>query len=166
MITVSTLLDFSWVSDAIGNPGSTAFATNVFMNKAFVSTFFDRLKSTFIYHLTKYRFYQLTEKAQTEAMRKYLSPNMPNIREVERNVALMFTNYHHTLYGVKPFTPGVIPIGGIHAEQNDDQFSPVSLLKCLYVTFNITYPSVIQTKFPLPIHSSFLVSSTSASTLL
>lgn len=111
----------------MGNPSSTAFATNVFMDKAFVTTFFDRLKSTFIHHHTKYRFNKLTDKIQTEAMRKYLSPDMPNVREVERSVALMFTNYHHTLYGPKPFTSAVIPIGGIHAEQNDDQFTPVSL---------------------------------------
>lgn len=124
VITVSTLLDFSWVSEAIGNPSSAAFATNVFMNKAFISTFFERLQSTFVHHITRFRFQRLTEKRQTEAMRKYLDPKMPNVRIVERTVALMFTNYHHSVYGPKPFTTAVIPIAGIHAEQNDDEFTP------------------------------------------
>lgn len=69
-----------------------------------------------------------TETFQTEAMRKYLSPNIPNLREVEKNVALMLTNNYHSLFGIRPVTPAVIDIAGIHAEENQDKFTPVSFL--------------------------------------
>ena len=119
-------MEFPWATAAIGNPASTAFAANVFMDSALILTFWDRLKNTIIFHVSKFRFYMYTEKVQTEAMRKYLSPDIPNIREVERSVALMFANNYHSLFGVRPVTPAVVGIAGIHVEENDDQFTPVS----------------------------------------
>ena len=125
VITVSSLLEFSWASDAVGNPDSTAFAPNVMMDSAEVSTFWERLENTIITNLSKYRFYYYTEKSQTQAMRKYLRPDMPNIREVERNVALTFVNSFHSLFGIRIRSPALIDIAGIHVEDTVVATSPV-----------------------------------------
>ncbi|XP_033219246.1 UDP-glucuronosyltransferase 2B31-like isoform X1 [Belonocnema kinseyi] len=124
VIAVSTILEFPWAVRAIGNPASTAFVQNVFMDSVFISTFWDRLKNTIIFHIANYRFYMYAEKVQTEAMRKYLSPDIPDLREVEKNVALMLTNNYHSLFGIRPVTPAVVDIAGIHAEENEDRFTP------------------------------------------
>ncbi|XP_051167479.1 UDP-glucosyltransferase 2-like isoform X2 [Leptopilina boulardi] len=85
-------------------------------------TFFQRLKSTFVFYQSRYIFEKITH-VQTEAMRKYLSSDIPNIREIEKTVSLMFVNSHHTLFAIRPNTPAVIPIAGIHIEENDDELS-------------------------------------------
>ena len=125
VITVSTIREFSWTIDAIGNPPSTAFSANVLMDSGFVPTFWGRLKNTFIFHCSKYRFHRIIEKEQTEAMRKYLHPDIPTIREVEKSVALTFTNSYHSLFGIRPLTPALVEIAGLHVEQNDAMLSSV-----------------------------------------
>lgn len=69
----------------------------------------------------------MVDKTQTELMRKYLSPDISNIREVEKNVALMFTNCHHTFSGVRPLSPAIISIAGLHVEQNTDELPLVKI---------------------------------------
>ena len=125
IISIATTLEYSWISDAVRNPESTAFAPNVLMDSAFISTFWDRLQNTIVTELSKFRFYYYTEEAQTKAMRKYLSPEMPNIREVERNVALTLVNSFHSLFGIRIRSPSFVDIAGVHIEDNDDKFSPV-----------------------------------------
>ena len=125
VITVSTTLEYPWISDAIRNPDSTAFARNVLADLDQVSTFWDRLKNTIVTEFSKYQFYFFTEEAQTKAMRKYLSPDMPSIREVERSVSLTLVNSFHSLFGVRIRSPSLVDIAGIHIEDNDDKLSPV-----------------------------------------
>ena len=59
------------------------------------------------------------------AMRKYLNPNIPDIRTVEKSVALTLVNSDHVMFGVKPLTPGLVQIAGIHIEENKSSLSPV-----------------------------------------
>ncbi|XP_033219248.1 UDP-glucuronosyltransferase 2C1-like [Belonocnema kinseyi] len=122
VIAVATTLEYSWISDAVRNPDSTAFAPNVLLDSD-ISTFWDRLKNTIVTELSKFRFYIYTKEAQTKAMRKYLRPNMPNIREVERSVALTLVNSFHSIFGIRIRSPGFIDIAGIHIEDNDDKLS-------------------------------------------
>ncbi|XP_043463748.1 UDP-glucosyltransferase 2-like isoform X2 [Leptopilina heterotoma] len=123
VITVSTMMEFPWTFNSIRNPDSTAFIANVFFGSSTIETFFDRLRNTMTVHLGRNRFYGMADKTQTELMRKYLSPDIPNIREVEKNVALMFTNCHYTFFGVRPLSPAIISIAGLHVEQNTDELS-------------------------------------------
>lgn len=102
------------------------------MENAVISTFWDRLRNTFLTQFARLKFYQLTEKYQTEAMRKHLAQEIPNIREIERNVSLIFVNTYQSLFGIRPSTPALIPIAGIQVEQNDEQISVVSFFFSIY----------------------------------
>lgn len=123
VITVSSTLEFSWVN--AGNLDSAASAPNVLIDKAEISTFWDRLQNTIMIHRSKFEYYIYTGKAQTEAMRKYLSPEMPHVREIERNVALTFVNSYHSLHGIRIRSPSLIDIAGIHLEHNDMEMPQV-----------------------------------------
>ena len=120
VITISSTIDLPWAGRTVGNPPSTAFVPYAFSLVADVSTFLDRLQNTLSYYSSKYRFFWYTEIPQTEMMRKYLSPDIPNIREVEKSVALMFINSHCSFFGVRPITPALVEIGGIQVEQNEE----------------------------------------------
>ena len=125
VITVSSTLEFSWVNEATGNLDSAAFAPNLLIDQAEISTFWDRLKNTIMIHRSKYEYYIYTGEAQTEAMRKYLSSEIPHVREIERNVALTFVNSFHSLYGIRIRSPALIDIAGIHLEDSDTEISQV-----------------------------------------
>lgn len=118
-------MGLSWTGDGVGSPTATATFADVLMDKYEILTFWDRLKNTMISQISKYRFFSYTEKAQTEAMRKYLNPNIPNIREIEKIVALTFVNSYHNPFGIRALTPGMIEIGGLHIEGNNEKLSPV-----------------------------------------
>lgn len=128
VITVATNLGLSWTGDGVGSPASTAIFADVLMDSSEISTFWDRLKNTMVSLISKYRFFSYTEKAQTEIMKKYLNSNIPSIREVEKTVALTFVNSYHNPFGIRPSTPGIIEIGGLHIEENDATLSQVSFL--------------------------------------
>lgn len=130
VVGISTLLQFSWFDESIGNPISPALAVSIYMENAEISTFWDRLRNTFLTQFGRLKFYFLTEKYQSDAMRKYLNPEIPNIREIERNVSLIFVNTYQSLLGIRPNTPALIPIGGIQVEQNQDKITPVSFFFC------------------------------------
>lgn len=114
----------AWAAKSIGNPASAAFSPSTMMDIAEMKTFSDRLKNTFLKFLSMTIFSFTTEEAQTVAMRKYLSPQMPSIREIEKNVDLLLTNNYHSLYGVRPTTPALIEVGGLHISQDEAQFTP------------------------------------------
>lgn len=121
-------MELTWANDALGNPNSAAFVPNLLLNLIEVSSFWDRLWNVVQIHQSNYQFYSSTGKKQTEAMRKYLDPNMPDIRQVERTIALTFINAFYSFNGVKSKTPAAIDIGGIHIEQDDNKLSPVGSL--------------------------------------
>ncbi|XP_033228015.1 UDP-glucuronosyltransferase 2B31-like [Belonocnema kinseyi] len=124
VITVSTHLEVPWTGDGVGSPSATAYYTDGLMRTFTVSTFWERLQNTLHSQINKFRYFMYTEKAQTEAMRKYLSPDIPSVREIERTVALTLVNSYFNPFGIKPSTPGLIEIGGIHIEEDDSKLTP------------------------------------------
>lgn len=133
VITISSCLEYSWIPSPIGNPDSTAFAPDVLMDSAEITTFWERLKNTYVTLFSRYQFHMYTENYQTNAMRKYLSPDIPDIRQVERNVALTFVNSFYTLFGIRIRTPAIVDIAGVHIEENEEKLSPVSIFICIFI---------------------------------
>ena len=133
VVTATPSLEFPWISRQIGNPLSTAIYPNFIMFKAEIKTFWDRLQNTVQSHIATQRFFSVTEEPQTEIIRKFLSPDMPSIREIERNVALSLVNTHYTLQGIRPTTPAFIEVAGLHIEEDDSNFTVVrNIFKIFY----------------------------------
>ncbi|XP_031781625.1 UDP-glucuronosyltransferase 2B2-like [Nasonia vitripennis] len=114
VVAVSSSVEYSCISDFIGNFDHPAFVPNALLQDYNKTKFWDRLKNLFIHHWSSYKFKMLTENIQTDYMRKYLSPDMPNIRDVERTVALTLVNSHPVILGAKPVVPSLIEVGGLH----------------------------------------------------
>lgn len=126
VITISSTMEVSWFNDMLGNPNSAATIPNFMSNLTGISTFWNRLENTIQTHRTRQMFYKYSEDAQTKAMRKYLDPNIPDIRHVERNTALTFFNTFYSLHGIKSKTVAVVQIGGIHFENSATELTSVS----------------------------------------
>ena len=147
VIGTLSFLEPAWIANSIGNPLCTSFFPSSIMDIEKITTFSNRLKNALYKFLSIIIFNFLTENPQTEAMRKYVSPEMPSIREVEKNIALLLTNTHHSFFGVRPTTPAHIEVGGLHISENEAQFTAVGLkiLKTKYWDLNFA-PESLQNK--------------------
>lgn len=121
-------MELSWANDALGNPNSAATIPNILMDLVEISSFWDRLRNVIQIHQSKYEFYKYTGKVQTDAMRKYLSPDMPDVREIERIVSLTFFNSFYSYNGVKSKTAAAIDIAGIHIEESEIELTSVCFI--------------------------------------
>ncbi|XP_058804709.1 uncharacterized protein LOC131671920 [Phymastichus coffea] len=123
IVAASSALEYPWVSDFTGNNDNPAVVPNALFMAFGQMNFWQRLKNTIIYYNEIWKFHKLTEHSQTESMRKYINSKLPNIREIERSVALTLVNSHSILYGVKPVLPTLVQVGGLHVEENDSKLS-------------------------------------------
>ncbi|XP_051159345.1 UDP-glucosyltransferase 2-like isoform X2 [Leptopilina boulardi] len=124
VVMVSALTEFLWYNEILGNPMSNAYAVNFATKNSRVVTFWDRVKNHFWAHYNNYRFFKYTEDNQTLAMKKYLSQDIPNIREIEKKTSLILVNGYQSFFGIKPLTPAVVQIAGIQIELSETKLTP------------------------------------------
>lgn len=126
MVAVASMLEWPWISSFTSGAENLAVYPHLLhpVRKKKMS-FWDRLENVYTYQRMLHKFHASTEEYQTKAMIKYLSPNIPNIREVEKNVSLLLVNTHPVMNGVKPVTSAVVQIAGLHIEANEEVLSPV-----------------------------------------
>ncbi|XP_046412507.1 UDP-glucosyltransferase 2-like [Neodiprion fabricii] len=113
----------------IGNPQNTAFVSEITDGSILYMNFWQRFKNTFSALWRNHEFNYHTE-VQSDIVKKYFGPHMPGVRELEKDVALILVNSHHVLSGIRPLTPAVVDIGGIHVS-DDDTALPTDLGKWL-----------------------------------
>ena len=125
VVAVTSAVEYPWVSYLIGNDDNLAYVANSFLVRSRDLSFWERVNNVVTSYKTCDKFHKVTGDFQTEIMRKYLRPDMPHIREVEKNVALTLVNSNPILSGVKPITPALVQIAGLHVEENDETLTPV-----------------------------------------
>ena len=133
IIAVSTNVEYPWISHLTGNNDNPAVVPNNLFSAFGELNFWQRLKNTIMYHNKVREFHWKTEKAQTEAMRKYISPDLPSIREVEKSVALTLVNSHPIISGIKPLLPNLVQVAGIHIKEKVSSL-PSVILALIIVT--------------------------------
>lgn len=109
----------------MGNPGSYAFFSGAHNENAVISTIWDRLWNllTDFKELQRFRYYT---SDQTEIMRRYLRRDLPDVRELESRVSLALINGHHSFHGIRPITPAMVEVAGLHVEFDESELTPVS----------------------------------------
>lgn len=109
----------------MGSPFNYGFFSGHYNDYPVVDTFLDRLWNFIVNYKEEQKFYYYTSD-QTDLMRKYLDlPNLPDIRELERNVSLAIVNSHHSYHGIRAVTPAIVEVGGIHIVESDQKVNPV-----------------------------------------
>lgn len=119
-----TFLDWTTVNDFMGSPMNYAFFSGAQNQNAVVTTFFDRLWN-FVENFKQMQLFYHYTSGQTEGMRKYLGQDLPDVRQLEKKVSLAFMYGHHSIHGIRPVTPGILEIGGLHVETDKSELTPV-----------------------------------------
>ncbi|XP_051169162.1 UDP-glucosyltransferase 2-like isoform X2 [Leptopilina boulardi] len=124
VVGVSPVAQFTWFDEILGNSMCNSYVANWETKNSQIKTFWDRVKNHFWTHYHNYRFFKDTEKNQTEAIRKYLNPNMANIREIEKKISLHLVNSYQSVFGIRPLSPAIVQIGGIQIELSESKITP------------------------------------------
>lgn len=112
------------MNEVMGNPTSSSFFPGILVEYPVLKNFWQRLTNT-IENLIQPLIFNYYSRPQTDDMRKYLRPDMPDVREIEKDMALLFVNSHFSFHGIRPVTPGFVEIGGLHVEMDRSQLTPV-----------------------------------------
>lgn len=124
VIGVSSSALYPWALPIIANPENLAFAPNNLLN--FVNgqmDFWKRIYNTLHTSYNKILFAYLIRK-QDDQLKKYVGPNVPSIEELQSNVSIILANSHMSLNGIKPTTPALIEVGGLHIIDDNSKLSP------------------------------------------
>ncbi|XP_014213310.1 UDP-glucuronosyltransferase 1-6-like [Copidosoma floridanum] len=117
---------YPWLVESSGNDDNPNVVPSVFLSHGAgpTMTLWERVKNFVSNRRDTSKFHALTGDYQTKAMRKYLGPDVPDIREMEKSVALTLVNDHPVIFGVKPVLPTWVHIAGLHIEENDEHLTP------------------------------------------
>ncbi|KAG7207215.1 hypothetical protein KM043_008893 [Ampulex compressa] len=123
VVVLSSSMDGPYLQEVMGNPLSSAFVPSAFLENPVLSSFWDRLRNAIQNCVQSHQYFFYVAR-QTEIMRKYLGQDVPDIAEVERSVSLALINTHHSFHGIRPTTPALVEVGGIHVEMDEAKLTP------------------------------------------
>lgn len=116
---------YPWGNDLVANPENLAFVPNNFLQYTERMNFWNRFYNVVhnIYSKLCFNYYT---SSQSLLVKNYFGDDAPDIRELENNLALILTNSYFSLNGVKPKTPALIEVGGLHVQDDDSEIPLVS----------------------------------------
>lgn len=114
-VAASILLD--WYNEPFGNPMNPAFVPSVFSATGQRMGFVDRLKNTLLTTVITGQLNYYTE-SQVDIVKKNFGIELNSIQDLYKDVALILTNSHHSLHGIRPYTTGVVEVAGIHVNDH------------------------------------------------
>lgn len=124
LVNIATAVMFDWIHEPMGNPVNLAMDASLFSQSTSLETFLDRLKNFYLWNYINWS-YDFYTRYQNEIVEEVFGPGYPSVIELQRETSLMLVNYNQALHGMKPFTPAVVPIGGLHIDDSDDDLPPV-----------------------------------------
>ncbi|XP_012258838.3 UDP-glucosyltransferase 2-like [Athalia rosae] len=113
-------------NEALGNPLNPAIVFEISEQPIFDSTFWQRLKNTIGTIMIGMEMRYHTRK-QNSIVKKYFGSEMPDVDVLARDISLLLINSHHIFHGIRPLTPAVVPISGIHMRDDEKPALPVNL---------------------------------------
>ncbi|KAK9306717.1 hypothetical protein QLX08_002634 [Tetragonisca angustula] len=89
--------------------------------------FWERMHNFLSIVSSKWQFNALSSE-QTDIVRKYISSDAPDIRQLEKKMSMILVNSHISINGIKDMTPAYIEVGGLHVQEEGVEL-PASLEK-------------------------------------
>ncbi|XP_054281928.1 UDP-glycosyltransferase UGT4-like [Macrosteles quadrilineatus] len=107
---------FSLVNRASGNSLNLAYIPDVAFPSSNHMSFYERTLNAYSILSTLFKYYFYFIPSQDQYMRELFNDSsLPPLSELMQNwLALTFSNAHPYVHYAQPYTPNIIPIGGIH----------------------------------------------------
>ncbi|CAM6032173.1 unnamed protein product, partial [Sphagnum compactum] len=117
-IALSSCAMMTYHYDRVGMPKITSYMPTLFSSHSTKMTFMERFYNWFVAHSHNFIYNMATNRGINKILKKHLGNDMPDIQELVKKTSLIMVNQHFSLSGVKPLTPAVIEVGGIHIEES------------------------------------------------
>lgn len=157
MVGVVTTKLHDWLYAPFGNPMNTAYLGSVTSGYDQEMTFFERLKNTYIHNYVTFMFHYHVE-AECEQVEKYMGRKISSIQDLYNDVSIVLVNSHYSLNDIKPSTPDIIEVGGIHVSPTGQELTPV-IIPDFFSQNNRTSKNFRHgEKFPIDFSSSPVIS--------
>ncbi|KAK7870747.1 hypothetical protein R5R35_009897 [Gryllus longicercus] len=115
-IAMSSSSFMPWATPRFGLPDNPSYIANHFSSFSDVMNFWERLWNSVHYVVSQVAFSLLADGQNYQIAKKYFGDDLPPLSEIAKNTSAFFINTHFTLNQVRPYTPNVIEVGGIHIE--------------------------------------------------
>ncbi|XP_047366103.1 uncharacterized protein LOC124955559 [Vespa velutina] len=123
VIGISSSILYPWQNQYIGNPENFAIFPNTLLHFKNPMNFLQRTYNFLYIFFNKIYFDHLT-KYQDEQIRKYVGPNLPSVRQLEKNISMILVNSYFTVDRIRPLTQAYVEIGGLHVQDDGSKLSP------------------------------------------
>ncbi|KAL7295541.1 hypothetical protein TKK_0011182 [Trichogramma kaykai] len=122
IVAVVTLPLLDWLFEPLGNPINLSAEPSIFSPYAAPMSFLQRLDN-FIRFKSINRDFDRFSEEHARYVEKYFG--IPDRKPIEliKDVSLVLVNYDHSISGVRPFAPIVVPVGGLHILDHNDSLS-------------------------------------------
>uniref|UniRef100_A0A1B6JVS6 UDP-glucuronosyltransferase n=1 Tax=Homalodisca liturata TaxID=320908 RepID=A0A1B6JVS6_9HEMI len=115
VICLQPFNSFSVVNKAAGNPLSISYIPDMAFSSSDHMSFFERFCNTISIFSSLIFYYTIyTPKVDVMLKENFKDPTMPPVSDLIYNISLFMTNGHPYVHYAQPYTPNMIPIGGIH----------------------------------------------------
>lgn len=122
-VMTSSLIDF--YNAPLGNPFNTAIVPGLWSPFSAPMGFWDRLMNTALYNLLNFQ-YSYYIGVQNKYIEQFFGTNFPDVRDLPKDLDLLLVNSHFSLDGIRPYTPAVVPVGGLHIRDDGQKLPDVS----------------------------------------
>lgn len=108
-----------WLYSPFGNSFNPSYVGSIFSSFSQEMTFFERLINTYVYNLVTHKFDYYVEE-QRYHVEKYFGRKLDSIQQLYDDVSIMLVNSHYSINDIRPLTPDIIDIGGLHVESKSE----------------------------------------------
>lgn len=138
MVAIMTTSLIQWYHESLGTPSVPIFLSESINNQM---NFQQRLTSVSVSTVVDMMFrYFISE--QDKYIKKYFGSGYPNSIELQKDIDLLLINTHHSIEGIRAYTPLVVQVAGLHIKDDDAQLTQKvqkwlddSKDGCIYVSF-------------------------------
>lgn len=124
MVAVATTTIPDWLYLPFSNPFNTAYMSTSLTSYNQEMTFYERLVNTLVSHIVSPMFHYYLEE-ECDYVEKYFNRKLSSIQELYDDVSLLFVNSHYSINEIRPTTPDIIEIGGLHIGGTGQELTPV-----------------------------------------
>ncbi|KAK7870744.1 hypothetical protein R5R35_009894 [Gryllus longicercus] len=115
-IGLSSCMMMPWAYERFGNPQNPAYIPDLFHAHGMQMSFWERWQNSWKILLDNLAYEYLYHRPSEQVVRRYFK-DLPPLKEIARNVSMMFVNTHVSLSHARPYVPAVLEVGGIHLPQ-------------------------------------------------
>ncbi|XP_050296038.1 UDP-glycosyltransferase UGT5-like [Anthonomus grandis grandis] len=109
-IGLSSCALMAWHAQWFGSPDNPSYIPSIYMAYPPPMSFLERAENTLMHLVNKLWYKVFMEDPGRALSLKYTGYEPADPYEA----SLLLLNTHHTLHGVRPFTPSIVEVGGIH----------------------------------------------------